>query len=547
MMFDEPNEFEKNVENGDTGADEPQTAEENSTLIFAEETDNSNTENGEEASLESFFSETESYKSEESAENADSCLDAAPAENVPEDTSQQVNTPDFGGGAFYSKDTGGIPANGYEWDESRKENEVKKTVKTKKKNSGSGRGFKVFIAATLSVFTLSVVTLTALVASFAFNSGTTPTPAASDFTKNPQNSDTYDYSNVTIDKPNFVAFDFKEHEGQVLSIPEIAAKCTPSSVGIISEIETTYNNPFYFSPTTRIAEASGSGFIYSADGYIITNHHVIEDASKITVVLFDGNQYEATLVGSDDLSDIAVLKITPDENTELIPMEIGNSDELVVGEPVVAIGCPAGVEFIGTVTDGIISAINRNVELTDSYGTVEKTMTLIQTNATINHGNSGGPLINSKGQVIGINTLKLSSNYEGIGFSIPMNGASPIISQLIEHGRVVERTDEDFAYGKGMIGINGTEISDDEAKYYGIPKGVLVVQIDRNSSASNAGLRRGDIITHYNGSKVSTVDDINRLKGSARAGTEVTLTVYRDGDNGKGETIDIVFKLDAQE
>jgi len=546
MIFDESNEFEKDVEKVNTDTNEPNAPEDNGTRAFFEETDNNNTDSSQEPSAELYFSQSESDKVEDNTENTDEFSDASPAENISDVTTKQVNTPDFGGGIYYSKDNGGVPTNGYEWDESHTENEVKKTVKTKKKSSGSGRGFKVFMAATLSVFTLSVVALTILVASFAFDSDNSYSPADSASAANNKNSDNYDYSNVTIEKPNFVAFDFKEHEGQVLSIPEIAAKCTPSSVGIISEIETTYNSPFYFSPTTRIAEASGSGFIYSADGYIITNHHVIEDASKITVVLFDGNEYEATLVGSDDLSDIAVLKITPDENTKLIPMEIGNSDDLVVGEPVVAIGCPAGVEFIGTVTDGIISAINRNVELTDSYGTVEKTMTLIQTNATINHGNSGGPLINAKGQVIGINTLKLSSNYEGIGFSIPMNGASPIISQLIEHGKVVERTDEDFAYGKGMIGINGTEISDDEAEYYGIPKGVLVVQIDRGSSASAAGLRRGDIITHYNGTKVSTVEEINNLKGSARAGTQVTLTVYRDGDDGKGETFDIVFKLDAQ-
>jgi serine protease Do len=173
-------------------------------------------------------------------------------------------------------------------------------------------------------------------------------------------------------------------------------------------------------------------------------------------------------------------------------------------------------------------------------------MTLIQTNATINHGNSGGPLINTKGQVIGINTLKLSANYEGIGFSIPMNGAKPIISQLIEHGKVIERTEEDFAYGKGIIGINGSAISEDESKFYSIPMGVLVVQINRDGSASRAGLRRGDIITHYNGKEVKTVDDINTLKANSRAGTEVTVTVYRDGDAGEGETLDITFNLDAQ-
>lgn len=470
-------------------------------------------------------------------------------ETVTEAAAEEANStsedaPDFGGGVYYSTATDGTVANGYEWNTQNDRSEKIEEKKSKKESSGNG--FKIFIAATLTVFTLSVLALTALVANYAFDSEETSSPKETATPYKEQNSSNYDYSNVTVDNPNFVAFDFKKHEGQVLSIPEIAAKCTPSSVGIISEIETTYNNPFYFSPTTRIAEASGSGFIYSADGYVITNHHVIEDATKITVVLSDGSEYDATLVGSDDLSDIAVLKITPDEDTRLIPMELGNSDELVVGEPVVAIGCPAGVEFIGTVTDGIVSAINRNVELTDSYGNIQKTMTLIQTNATINHGNSGGPLINSRGQVIGINTLKLSSNYEGIGFSIPINGAAPVISQLIEHGKVIERTEEDFAYGKGMIGINGTEISDDEAEYYGIPKGVLVIQIDRESSAAKAGLRRGDIITHYNGTEVSSVDDINSLKGSARAGTEVTLTVYRDGNSGEGESIDIIFKLDAQ-
>lgn len=463
------------------------------------------------------------------------------------DAAEVDTSKDFAGGVFYTKNTLDGVSSGYEWDASKNNEETKTKNKVKKKGD---RGFRIFIGATLSIFTISVVVLAALTASYAFENRSAitgvqiPNNKVANTITAPEK---YDYSNITIDNPNFVAFDFKEHEGQVLSIPEIAAKCSPSSVGIVSEIETTYSYPFYFSPTTRVAEASGSGFIYSADGYIVTNHHVIEDAKKVRVILYDNKEFEAEVVGSDSLSDIAVLKITPDEETKLIPMEIGNSDELVVGEGVVAIGCPAGVDFIGTVTDGIVSAINRNVELTDSYGSVQKTMTLIQTNATINHGNSGGPLINSRGQVIGINTLKLSADYEGIGFSIPMNGALPIISQLIEHGEVIERSENDFAYGKGIIGINGSAISEDEAEYYGIPQGVLVVQINRGGSAANAGLRRGDIITHYNGTKVTTVDEINNLKGSSRAGTEVTLTVYRDGDDGKGETLNITFKLDSQE
>ena len=459
---------------------------------------------------------------------------------------------EYESGIAYTKNVDGNVTNCYEWNNSDTNDTKKKESESSKKSSG--KGFRVFLTIVLSVFTVSIVTMTAMVASHIYNNGIDISSENNDShnkesSQDIQTSEEFDYSSVTLDNPNYVAFDFKEHDsGNVLSIPEIAAKCSPSSVGIISEVEVSYNYPFYFGgSSTRVAEASGSGFVYSADGYIITNHHVIENATKVTVILHDGSEYDAEIIGSDSLSDIAVLKITPDEETQLIPMEVGDSDALVVGEPVVAIGCPAGIEFIGTVTDGIVSSINRNVEITDDYGSIQKTMTLIQTNATINHGNSGGPLINAKGQVIGINTLKLAQDYEGIGFSIPMNGAVPIISQLIEHGEVVERTEEDFAYGKGIIGINGSAITEDEAEYYGIPVGVLVVQIDRESSAAAAGLRRGDIITHYNGKEVTSVDDINNAKNNARPGTEVTLTVYRDGERNKGESVDITFKLDAQE
>lgn len=438
----------------------------------------------------------------------------------------------------------------YEWNS---ENDYlgQSTSDSDKKKESSQKGFKVFLGVILSVFTLSVIVMTVMVADY-IGDGRNNTIRGFDSKVLPhvtegENSSAPSKSNPITTNPESYALVDPSLEGQILTIPQIAAKCSPSSVGIISEVEVSYSSfPFYFTPSTGVSTASGSGFIYSNDGYIITNHHVIEDAKKITVVLHDKTEVEATLVGSDELSDIAVLKITPPEGTALIPMEVGNSDELVVGESVVAIGCPAGIEFLGTVTDGIVSSINRDVEITDSFGSVQKTMTLIQTNATINHGNSGGPLINTRGQVIGINTLKLTADYEGIGFSIPMNGAMPIIRQLIEHGKVVERTEEDFAYGKGIIGINGSAISKDEAEHYGIPQGVLVVQINREGSAAKAGLRRGDIITHYNGKEVKTIDEINAAKGSARAGETVTLTVYRDGDDNTGETLDITFKLDAQ-
>ena len=467
----------------------------------------------------------------------------------------------YASGTAYTKTVDGTVANGYEWGKTESVPALKTTPEKKKKiksDSHSEKGFRVFLVIILSVFALSILTMSAAVA-YRVVSMTSKDDAqenthvydASDSTKPDIKTDgtsrDFNYDKVVIDNKNYVDYEFDEHNGEALSIPEVAAKCTPSTVGIVAKYEVSYNFPYYIPSTSRMAEASGSGFIYSSAGYIITNHHVIENATEITVVLYDGSEYDAELIGSDALSDVAVLKITPAEDVTLIPIEIGDSDKIVVGEQVVAIGCPAGIEFIGTVTDGIISAINRDIELTDDYGRNKKTMTLIQTNATINHGNSGGPLINTRGQVIGINTLKLAEDYEGIGFSIPINGAVAVIEQLIEHGKVVERPEEDYVSANGIIGINGSEITEDEAEYYEIPVGILVIQIDKNSPAAKAGLRRGDIITHYNGIAVSTVSDINAAKGNAKAGDSATVTVYRIDNNNNGNTFDITFTLMAEE
>ena len=410
-----------------------------------------------------------------------------------------------------------------------------KTEQKKLKTRNSGRGFKVFVAVMLAVFTVSAASIAAFMA-FDYIDDLKAEDAAK--TANDDGA----IKNIS---PQTAAF--KDEEG-VYTKRQVAAKCAPSAVGIVVEMKASsggyYDFGFFgnYYSNPQVVQAAGSGFIYSADGYIITNHHVIEGAEKITVYLNDKTELEAELVGSDSLSDIAVIKVNP-EGINLVPMEIGNSSELVVGDEVIAIGCPAGIEYMGTVTDGIISAINRDVSLTDSGST--KTMTLLQTNATINKGNSGGPLINSKGQVIGINTLKLSSNYEGIGFSIPINGALPIISQLIEHGSVIERSENDFVYGEGVIGISASAITESEAEYYDIPVGVLVIQIDKESSAAKAGLRRGDIITAYNGKKIKTVEELNSYKSSNRAGEEVTISVYRDSAEEGSETFDITFKLDS--
>lgn len=322
--------------------------------------------------------------------------------------------------------------------------------------------------------------------------------------------------------------------GKELTVNQIAEKCRKSSVGIMVESEQNYWGRTY------VSQGVGSGFILSEDGYIATNNHVVEDADKITVVLDDGTEYEATLVGTDALTDLAVVKI---DATGLPVMERGNSDEVLVGDLAVAIGTPASIELRGTVTDGIISAVDRKVDITDSNGKVTKTMTLIQTNATINPGNSGGPLINRYGQVIGINTLKLTDQYEGIGFAIPINGAIKIMNQLISDGTVTDRTDSQVV-GSPSIGIQCTDISEQEAEYYGVPQGALVFQINKASSAAKAGLRRGDIIVAFEGETVTSADEVIEIKNRYHAGDEVTITVYRDSDN---ENVDITFTLDMQQ
>lgn len=317
----------------------------------------------------------------------------------------------------------------------------------------------------------------------------------------------------------------------ILTKQMIAVKCKPSSVGIeVSAISHSYFGSYK-------TGGVGSGFILTENGYIATNNHVIAGAEEITVMLDDGTRHKAEIVGADSVTDLAVIKI---EAEGLVPMEIGDSDLMRVGDSVIAIGTPAGIEFAGTVTDGIVSAVNRPVEVQGANG-YTKTMTLMQTNAAINPGNSGGPLINNKGQVIGINTLKLTEEYEGIGFSIPINSAMTIFDQLIKDGKVTDY-DKSFVTGTGAIGItNYFEVTEEESKYYGIPVGVMVIQLKPGSASQAAGLKRGDIITGFNGQKVTTVEEINKLKASFKAGDEVTLTVYRDPT----EIVDITFKLDV--
>ena len=271
------------------------------------------------------------------------------------------------------------------------------------------------------------------------------------------------------------------------------------------------------SSMTSSGTSSGTGIIMSSDGYVITNHHVITGALVISVLTNDNQEFEAALVGSDEMSDLAVLKI---DARGLQAAEFGDSSKLRVGDSVVAIGDPLGVQLRGTMTNGIISAINRDLTVGD------RTMTLIQTNAALNNGNSGGPLINCYGQVIGINTVKMSSYYtasatvEGLGFAIPISVAKPIIDELIENGYVA---------GRPAIGISGDSLPTYYRAYYRLPDGVYVTSVNDGSDAKAKGIREGDIVTAINGEVISSIDDLNTIKNQYAAGDEVTLTIYRSG------------------
>ncbi len=299
-----------------------------------------------------------------------------------------------------------------------------------------------------------------------------------------------------------------------MSVAEAAAKVGPTVVGIVAEIPQTS----IFG--TSYGTASGSGFIISEDGLVATNNHVVEGAKKITVMLSNGESREASIVGADATSDLAVVRM---ESGKYYSASLGNSGALRVGEQVVAIGNPLGQEFAGSVTVGYVSALNRTI--TDG----NKTMNLIQTDAAINEGNSGGPLVNLQGEIIGINTMKMAATgVEGLGFAIPIDEAKPILNDLANHG---------YVKGRPVIGITGRNITQDIARYYGYPEGVFVDAVLDGSAAQKAGIRRGDIITHFNGERVKNMEELNSKKNKLKAGDVVGIELDRSGE---------IVKLDLQ-
>ena len=277
--------------------------------------------------------------------------------------------------------------------------------------------------------------------------------------------------------------------------------------------------------------SQGSGIIATTDGYIITNAHVVlnKRTVDVTIVMNDETEYKAMVVGFDKTTDLAVLKIY-NTNDKFVPVEFGNSDELAVGEWVLAIGNPGGQDFASSLTRGIVSAVNRKVGSNSAKG-----MTYIQTDAAINPGNSGGALVNMHGQVIGINSSKIvASGYEGMGFSIPISKAKAIIDELMATGYVEGRT---------RLGISGIDISDSQVSLYKVPHGFQIASIDEDGAFAGTEAQVGDIITAMDGETVTGLDDITAFLAQHKAGDYVTVTLYRYGNGMNSETLTVEICL----
>ena len=308
---------------------------------------------------------------------------------------------------------------------------------------------------------------------------------------------------------------------ELMTPAEVYAQNVNSTVGIRTSITSTN---FWGYQTT--SAASGSGFIISSDGYILTNFHVIESSNSVTVTTYDGTEYDAEIIGYDQSMDIAVLKI---DAKELVPVVLGRSETLNVGDDVIAIGNPLG-DLTFSLTRGVVSALDRQVTLSGNV-----TMELIQTDCAINSGNSGGALFNMYGEVVGITNAKYSSSSSGasidnIGFAIPVDDIRDIVDSIITNGYIV----------KPYIGVSVSTVSS-EATGYGLPGGASVQQIAEGSPAEKAGLQVNDIITAVNGTEISSSGELVEIVGNCAPGDELTLSVYR-----QGETLELTLTVGEQ-
>ena len=309
-------------------------------------------------------------------------------------------------------------------------------------------------------------------------------------------------------------------QGSNLSVVDIAKKNAPCVCGV----NITAQSQSLFGQTQEI-QGSGSGIILTSDGYIATNDHVVDGATSVSVKLYNGDTYDAKVIGTDTTSDLAVIKI---DASNLQYAELGTSADLEVGDLAVAIGNPLGEDFAGSVTVGFISALNRTVQVNDT------TYNVIQTDAAINEGNSGGPLINQQGQVIGINSVKISSA-EGMGFAIPIDSAKPILDDLMQYGYVKDRPQIGF--------VMGQEISASMAQMYNVPQGIYVDSVIPGGGAANAGMKSQDIIYKMAGQEALTMAECNTIKNQYKAGDTIEIDVKRKDSSGNWNDVKLNVTL----
>lgn len=383
-------------------------------------------------------------------------------------------------------------------------------TKPKKEKSGAVRFFALLMVCLILCSAGSALT-TALVIDHKTNSGTNVTSNQVTL-GSPTSSSSSDSANSTTTVT-----------GNALTGAEIYDLACQQAVGVNTSITTTN----IFGQESQSA-VSGSGFIISEDGYILTNYHVIEYAAvygyDLNVVMFDGSSYPAAIIGYEADNDTAVIKI---DATGLNAVTFGNSDDISVGDTVYAVGNPLG-ELTYTMTTGTISALDRFISTSESTN-----INMFQIDAAVNSGNSGGPVYNEYGQVIGIVTAKYSeAGVEGLGFVIPINDALDIATQLIENG---------YVSGKAFFGITAQDISSSVAQYFNMPSGVYVYSVTEGSSAEKAGIKTGDVITAFGDYTIASYDDLKAAIKMYKAGDTVKVTVYRSG-----ETFDVSATLDEQ-
>lgn len=412
-------------------------------------------------------------------------------------------------------------------------------------NKKGGRAFLIVLLAAALIFTIVISAVVSAELSSFLNGGTDDSSESSSQSDSGSSADgsfedvtgsnngNGGNSGISYPIPDFTPSDDADADLST-TLTEIYENCAPACC----TVSVSYQGQPY---------SIGSGFVIDAEnGYIATNHHVIETGTSITVIFYDGREYEAELINSDSVTDLAVLKI---EAEGLVQVEFGDSDNVKVGQNVVAIGTPYDQGLAGTMTCGIVSGVARDIDITNDSGKIVKTMTLLQTDCSINPGNSGGPLIDMAGNVIGVTSLKLvDEQYEGIGFAIPITGAIDIFKKLISGEDIGDTV---LATASAKIGITAYEL-DYAFEYYRLnprcdyPEGVLVGEIEYDSAAYQAGLNACDIITDFNGETITSLDDLTSALEKYKAGDEVTVTVFRFNRNlTSGDSYTVTFKLDA--